>query len=530
MEHKANEKQNIDVVELVPDTARYSPNAVVAESTFNKLVWNDEAGRFKGDDLLDKINKGRKNAEANILSVDDKVVLRPLDPDMLAAVVESSSRLKRSIVVIAKAKSGVDYDIGENKYYNRIAKTLQSADEVDDLNDRFQDEYMRALEYVDDISMDFSDGDMSKINDTMYAVAFDEEVSGNGYLEVIRNAVGDVKNIKYLPCTNMYRRNDPDGADFAQIVHIGSGRYEKTYFKRWEDKRKINKDTGEVDNSVGVGNNGATEVIQFYRKSSYSEWYGVPMWMPAIAPVTGNVESQNRTIAYFRNDCMTRVFVVADTQIKGFGDKIERHLSAKAKGSENNNRVAVFQPNQPLGGMKANIQVHEVGDGLDKTIIDYRTKNDREIAEVFGLSEIFYGGSTDVNKSSADALMHLTFNVDFEPERLRYEWILNNTIMKQLDLELAKLVLIKPTTLSELDESKRDMTYIRGGAFTVNDLRDKLDLERLPEDWANYPLQVVMQQVGIGMYDILAPDGTSMGDVRGGERDQEEEDADERDE
>jgi len=457
------------------------------------------------NDKFEKDNTLETLTTVSIADNDDPYIIeRPYDPLDLAEVVLASTRLSRATNVMARNTVGLGYSVIPSIDYTELPQKEQNPKDL-------QAETKILRSFLEKINPH------EPFSEVMCLTKHDEYVAGNGYLEVVRDLHETPKELVFLPSATMWRRDSSDhiehGADYVQIREDSQGNEHKVYFKTFGDHRIINKHTGKVTNAIIPIDKRATEVIHFFTKTTFSDYYGYPIWLPTLYAILGNVEAQNRTIAFLKNDCTPRFVIVANTRIEGYADRIEKFLSAKLRGSAESGRALVLQPEQPSGGAKPEIKVITFPLPDDASFLKYRKENDREISEIFGLADTFFGVSEDVNKASADLLKKQALEQDFAPETTRYEYRLNRTVVPALGCSLVQIKLNRPRVLDALAEAQADMVYIRGGAYTINELRDKVGNPGIDQEWADLPLQVLMQQVGISLVDVLTPGG-QQGDTR----------------
>lgn len=123
----------------------------------------------------------------------------------------------------------------------------------------------------------------------------DFETVGQGLLEVVRDATGEVAGLFHVPAhTCRFHR---DGIRIAQI------RGEKiVWFKRWgaPTDKVVNKVTGVIKDVVPEGKE-ASEMLVIQKPSSRSTWYGVPKYVSAIGWISLALAVRDDNLLFFAN-------------------------------------------------------------------------------------------------------------------------------------------------------------------------------------------------------------------------------------
>jgi len=182
-------------------------------------------------------------------------------------------------------------------------------------------------------------------------------------------------------------------------------------------------------------------------------------------------------------------------------DRIEKFLAVEGKGVMNAARILVVEADSKqisptIKGPEVKIEVKPitVGTNDDATFQKYRDANDGEVQEAFGLGDIFYGKGKSVNRATAEVLRKLAEEQAFGPIVVEKEYVIDQTLMRSLDLNLLGFKFKRPASLDAVEQADVDSKYASAGALTINDMRTKsLNLEPFDEPWAKMPLQVWLQ-------------------------------------
>lgn len=122
--------------------------------------------------------------------------------------------------------------------------------------------------------------------------------TGDGYLEVVENAKGDISAIFQLNPKYMWVRRGMNGKPDGYIQMF---RGEKIYFKDFGDTRIISAKTGKEDKATPLGER-ANSVLHYKQHNLLSRYYGVPLWTASIPAVLGSRYAEERNAAFFDND------------------------------------------------------------------------------------------------------------------------------------------------------------------------------------------------------------------------------------
>jgi len=418
-------------------------------------------------------------------NVINDIITPPYDPDLWAGLLKFNTRLKKLIHAMARNTVGLGYEFidADTKMIPKSKKFKNNVAAIKDLFERPND----------DVSFD----------ELMCRVKIDEESTGNGYMEVTRNGAGKIDGLVHCQAITMRRRKDSAG--YIQVTN--SGEVVK-YFKNFGDIKVMNADTGEYASSGLSREKRATEVIQFISYSPEEYWYGVPRAESCSPSITGNWYQGLRNVYFFQNDATPRiVFTIHGGKLTAkSAENIETFLRRKNKGHENPGRVLVLEvdANKKPGGEvdKTDIKITPltVGKSEDASFQDYRLANDEEIREAFGIAKIFLGTAEDVNRATALVLRDITNDQIFMPESSKYEYIINQKIIRDLfDGELPILLKFKrPSAESSLDIAEMTRLFSLSGGLSINNVVELaaktfgLSLEPYPYEWADVPINIAL--------------------------------------
>jgi capsid portal protein len=373
------------------------------------------------------------------------------------------------------------------------------------------------------------------LTETAYLMKWDEEATGNGYWEVVRNNAGKITRIYHAPAVTMRKRvmkGEGDGltAIYGFIQIRGN---QKRYFKEFGDKRVMNAKTGKWHDGESSlpPEDRATEIVPFLIYDPTSSYYGAPRYVPSSTAIAGNRQSALRNVTFFENDAVPRMalLVSGGRLTQESTQQIEDFMRGKGKGGGDQvHRVMIIQVEpSKIGFQQQNKTMVElkpltVGVTEDASFQTYRAANDEEVREVFGLAPVFFS-TENVNKASAAVSREITNEQEFEPDRLAKEYIINQTIVSDIlcalmgnnpmtedepdamveyrkkirvQFRFARLTLTDP-----LDQARMDQIYASLGAMTPNELRERIGKPPFPKDFffADKPLPIAMAELSASL-------------------------------
>lgn len=431
------------------------------------------------------------------------------DPETWAATVENNTRLGRSIRTYSRNTVGLGWNIETT-----IKVTQDTSDEVKEEIDR----QIKALTRIFS-----SPNDEMPSTSLFYNMKVDEESTGNGYIEVVRNPLGIITSLYHVPAISMRKRvlSDDNGErevkGFVQIQGT-----EKVYFKEFGDLQPMSASTGKYFNGDDIdAADLATEIIHFRLYTPMNHWYGAPRYVSASPAILGNRYAAIRNVKFFENDAVPRMAILVSGGKLGAEvcQQIEEFFKGKSMGNEKSHNTIVIQSEeQKIGFDKGNagpsidLKPLTVGVTEDASFQTYREANDEEIRECFGIGQVFFASDT-TNRASAATSREITNEQEFEPDRLEKEYIINQKLVPAILQEEPDRILVRfrferMKLTDPLDVARLDQTYASLGALTPNELRISLGKDPFPSDYAfaNKPMQVAMAQMTMHQSEAVKKD------------------------
>jgi PBSX family phage portal protein len=387
---------------------------------------------------------------------------------------------------------------------------------TDDLRKKADEEWTRLEEFVRYLNYD-------EEAETLLGYALeDREKMGNGYVEVLRDALNRPAGMEYADgqYIRICKRSVPEEVEyklqengrlktikrwrtFRKYVQEVNGT--RVWFKEYGDPRIMNSTNGKYDESTPE-NLQATELIHFKIGSGT---YGVPRWIGHIVNVYGTRKAEELNYLYFKQGRHVPAAIVVENgmlsddsvdQLKDYMSGIEgvdnahKFLLLEAEG------VAMEDAHGDEKVSPVKVQIKSLAEILqqDALFLEYDTKSRDKLRSAFRIPPLYTGESQDYNKATADTARKITEEQVFQPERKLITGRLNTLFLNDLDIYQVTLSLKGPSFVDPIETAKALTPLINAGAAAPNDLRDLLgkilgkDLEMLPEEY-NVPLVVKMK-------------------------------------
>lgn len=408
------------------------------------------------------------------LSGMDGIVKRPYPPKELQDLVQMSTILQQCVEAYRRNIVG----FGAVPQYHE-----------DDVIEAETAEMKAEWEQIQDFVKYFS-FDMS-MEDVFGEVIEDREITGNGYMEIMRDTLNMVVegariNPEYMFITSRqdelvdvsYIRN---GKTFKRkrrfrkyVQEIGA---QKVYFKEYGDPRKMHKKTGEYSDSVPPGDE-ATEVLHF---KIGAETYGVPRWIGQLVHMYGARKAEELNFKYFTQGRHTPMAILLhNATLSAESEKELTDYASSIEGVEHSHKFLIIEAEGLSEGIldeekvNAKVEVKSLAEMLqnDALFLEYDTASREKVQSAFRLPDIYVGRSKDFNRATADTARYITEEQVFEPERKSLEWVINN---KLLDSYLFKYtgVSFNAPEISDTEQLVALLDVANDiGAIAPNDIRE----------------------------------------------------------
>lgn len=374
-------------------------------------------------------------------------------------------------------------------------------------------------------------------------VDLDTEVTGNGYLEVMRDMEGNIRSFENARAWTMrlgalsqpiaveqplrhpttgkmitirrYRR-------FRTYVQVAESRV--SYFKEFGDPRFINWRTGQYsDESWGndqLGNSlDGSEIKHVAIYSVHSE-YGVPRWVGAMPSVLNGRCAAELILSWFRGAPIgTKIAMVSGGTMKessykqavGKIDDMARGkgnawniLFLESESADGADLLDDTKPTPPRMEMQdlAFVLPPELYMGEDNLI----DGSARRVARTFRLPPIYWGGSDDFSRAAANTARAAAEENVFVPLRnVRWLQWWNVELLPSMGVNHWKVGLKGANTSDDSEIMKGVAGLAAAGGVSPNMLirmwnkQSGQDNPPIPEPWADRPFKLTELLVGNGL-------------------------------
>lgn len=426
------------------------------------------------------------------------VIRPPVSPAVWAAAMERSTRLSTSIRKYARNTVGLGWEVVPTP---EVQTVLDAKDADLDAAGKELKNGLPAAVAAETLKVrQLLDRPNQKMTFTRILELWkiDEEATGNGMFECVRNLKGDISALYHVHSANI--RVLKGGKGYVQLV---GG--ERRFFKMFGDQRVIDNRTGKVfeptdDQKILPLQNRASELVHTMIYSPRSPFYGVPRYVSTAPAIAGSRMAAERNAFFFENDCVPRVAVVVNGgRLDADSVEMLKKFFEKGKGPENAHRAVILQAQKKQSGLakqedvEVKVEPLTLGINEDASFQQYRGNNDEEIREAFGIDRSFFT-TEGVNKASAIIGRAITIEQEFMPDIIEKEFLLNSTIIVGLGVTKVCIRLRRPRVSSEDSDARTFNMLMDGGGITPNDIRALLKrngyegFDPISEEWADKPI------------------------------------------
>ncbi len=353
----------------------------------------------------------------------------------------------------------------------------------------------------------------------------DRETIGIGYLEIIKNGLGEVVQIEHITSPHTIEMTVPlePSQDYTYMYKgeevVRKKKFKKyrqtvgaktIYFKEFGDPRTMNKLTGKYTNGGLSVSDEANEILEFKVGTAA---YGKVRWLGQTLTVDGARRAEILNNNYFRKGRHTPMLIIIrggslteDSKIKlrSYMDEIEgekgQHGFLLLEAENTDNVVgASFGEEQK----KPDIEIKDLAAILQKDELfqEYSINSRKKVQSAFLLPDLYVGYSAEYNRATAQTVMEVTEKQVFQPERAELEWIINNKLLNSYRLKYVEARFNTPDITNPDDVAKILGVTAPVGGLTLNDSRELSgktlgkEFEPYPDEIGNLPLALINTQM-----------------------------------
>jgi PBSX family phage portal protein len=379
----------------------------------------------------------------------DEVVEPLYNMDQLTVLNDISVIRSKCIEAMAAYTVGLGY---------RIKKIDPNAETVD--SDRVSELIREQLE-------SWASRDERTFTELMQAVKYDEETTGNAFVEVSRNRKGEIDGLYHVPSHTIRIRRDRAG----YVQQRGS---KKVPFYRFGDKVQLFD-----DNTIRLLENRdpqINELIHFKLYSARSSYYGAPRDVSAIVTIAGDEMARNHNIKFFTHSATPEICLVFEQSVSSLptisGDQpVKVNIPEATKRQivqhfRKNLAAKTFEPGMFFLPSGVSLKIEKISQGQrDSGWTKYRDANRAEVRMAFRTPPVIVGDTAGSGYATAAIEKQVYQEGVIGPEQTRYEqrlmgllWpeftmITQNLLAPKVeeDGSLAAPVKIKPDKSSGVD-------------------------------------------------------------------------------
>lgn len=370
------------------------------------------------------------------------------------------------------------------------------------------------------------------------------EQLGNAYWEIVRDKLGRISRILYVPAvtvrlakldeqatevTERVRVADLHWREVTQKRHfrrfaqvqtleqLGAGSRESVigWFKEFGDPRVVSKQSGkyyadeDALRKAEPDSSSATEILHFKIFSPGSP-YGVPRWVGNMPGVLGSRELDQINEAYFDNKAVPPLaLLVSGGRLAANSlSRFESFFKSDAKGIKNFHRVIVIEaepaaatsdPTKPSMVPKLSFERLRDAQQDDALFQNYDARNLAKLGMSFRVPEALRG----VSGPGSLAAMRQTEAQVFRPLRNEFDETMNRRIMPELGIRFWSFQSNAPDMFDAEALAKAITEHVKEGILMPMEGRAlasvvyNRDLPPIKEEWAKRPLALTLAMTRI---------------------------------
>ncbi len=282
-------------------------------------------------------------------------------------------------------------------------------------------EYQRLVDFLDQINVDFED-----LIEVLGRVMIDLEAIGNAYIEIVRNALGQVVEIYHIPAHTVRKHSTKNG--YVQIrLKMGVGGVSETvYFRRYSDET----DPARSDRKVH-------EIIHLKEYFPASKYYGLPDFMAALGAITMDRSAVIFNNNYFENGGMFGLILwlknaALNTTMKS---ALRSLLTNNFTGIDNAHRMALVDELPENAELHVEKLMEQVKDMSFERLRKFN--RDEILAAHLVPPKMVYVATPGQLGESNDSYNQMKFFklIEIDPAQARIERILNRIIKNDLGIQ-----------------------------------------------------------------------------------------------
>ncbi|MDR1629604.1 MAG: phage portal protein [Oscillospiraceae bacterium] len=350
-------------------------------------------------------------------------------------------------------------------------------------------EFEKATRVLELLNMDM---DTKEVFEKVIAA---RETYGIAYVEVIRNALGEVNGIEFIRNTPSVRKTVPL-APYTETEYFYHSHGEQrrrrfckykqqtgsktVYFKEFGDPRVMDSRDGQyLAQGEGLAEEFcANEILEF---ALGDKPYGEVRWLGQCLGIDGSRKAESLNNRYFEEGRHTPLMfmIKGGTLSEESFDKLQGYMN-DIKGERGQHAFMVLEAESTenstdFGNAKTpEIEIRDLASMLqrDELFQEYLDNNRKRVQSAFHLPDLYVGYTTDFNRATAGMAMEITEKQVFQPERKSLAWVINHKLLSEYAFEYVEAYFLEPN-VSNLDELAKILSITeRAGGLTPNKAKE----------------------------------------------------------
>lgn len=315
--------------------------------------------------------------------------------------------------------------------------------------------------------------------DSFSLIAFksmvDYEATGNFVNEVSMTLGGELGNMYHQRMANFRVARKRNGG-FYQVPQQGYST-SLTHFTRW-----------------GMREAGKNQLLHYYTYDPTSDYYGMPVWVPALADMLLDRSAVEFNINLFRNQLVAKFAVIVEGGKLSPAAKqsLRQFLSSQATGAKNAGRTLIFDTDDP--NVKVKIEKLEMDFGDKNGFMGKTRETARDMTiSAHGVPPRIVGVVTAGQLGAggeADSQLRIWEETDRAPERERINDFYNRTIIAGFGEHKWRLEFNGIDTTDRKMDAEIEQILKQAGIKLPEESRQDLGLPQLDDEG--------MQRLGAG--------------------------------
>lgn len=351
--------------------------------------------------------------------------------------------------------------------------------------------------------------DNKSFTQLLFAVKYDEETTGNGFIEVDRDRTGRITGLYHVPAYTMRRKRDKSGwlqerPGAISNLYSSTRQIAPGYVEFYNFGDKYDPDTGALRPNRQPFVN---EIIHIPIYNARTTFYGMPRDIAALATYAGDEMARNQNVKYLTNAAVPEIALIFEVDAAAmermFGDqpvRIEVPESVRAQ-MEEHFRYNLSAPHYHPGifhlPMGVRLRIERLSQpNRDAAWSSYRTANKMETLRAWRTPAVVIGDAEAAQYATAAVQKHIYLEQVIEPEQRKYAELLMNFLWPEvtsipeaaagpdgngIDPEWFALRFVKMSVADKAVDATVHNIYLTQGVLDANEVREEIGYAQKPK-------------------------------------------------